>query len=94
MYEIDRTEVSRCKRVGDDCVGPGWENTGVAEGYSRLLAKLTPERDCMEYQPSERFIKEVRLVENIVAIGRIVIAARLNEVWAGLTAPDSGPFPG
>src|SRR4029078_5566311 len=84
MDEIDGTEGSRRKRGGDDCVGAVRKDSGVPQGDSGLLTELRSESDRMEYRPGEDFVEEVRLVENIIAVGRVVVCGPVKRSRGGI----------
>jgi hypothetical protein len=83
MDKCNRTEVSWREWVGDNCVRSSRKNPGVTQGNPRLLTKLGSECDRVEHRSGENFVEEVRLVENIVAVGRIVVCGPIKRRLGG-----------
>src|SRR5262245_66635117 len=73
MDEGDGTEIGRGKWISHDCVGAVREDPGVANIDTTLLTELGSEGNSVKNSAGRGLVDEIRLIEDVVAIGRVVI---------------------
>src|SRR5215467_8092705 len=66
-------EIGRSKWIAYFCIGAVRKESSVADVNPGLSTKFCPERNRMEYRPREGLIEEIRLIEEIVSTGRMII---------------------
>ena len=84
MDEGDRSEIGRIKRIGYDRIGSVRKDPGVADIDAGLPAEFGSERNRMKHRPGGSFVDEVGLVEDIVAVGRMVISREIERGVGGI----------
>ena len=89
--EVDRPEIGRRERVLHDGVGAVREDAGVADVDAGLAAELGAEAHGVRDRTGPALVDEVGLVEDVVAVGGVLIGAEIDRGVGGLTAPASGP---
>jgi hypothetical protein len=77
MDEGDRSEISGIKWVGYRRICPVRKNPCVADINAGLPAEFGSERNRVKCRPGGYFVDEVGLIEDIIAVGRVVISREI-----------------
>ena len=94
MDEGDRSEIGRRKRIGCYRIGAVREDAGVAHVDAGLLAEFGAEADRVQRRTGRGLVGEIGLVEQVLAVGRMLVGREITAGIGGSTSPDSGPLPG
>src|SRR5262245_1129611 len=73
VNEVDLSEIGRRKCAVDRGGGPVRKHPGSAERNASLRAELRSEADRIKNRPRKHLVDEVGVVEDVVAVGRVVI---------------------
>jgi hypothetical protein len=91
MDKANRPEIGRRKGVLCDGVDSGWrtvrEDAGVADIDAGLPAEFGPEANRVKKRTGEGLVGEISLVEDVVAIGCVLISAEIVEGVGGVYRP-------
>src|SRR6516165_4651357 len=98
MNEGDGPEISRRERICDERIaavriGGARKNTGVTDIDAALPAKLRAEADRVEQRPGEGLVGEVGLVEDVVAIGLVLVGRKVECGLGGIDGTCQGAVP-
>ena len=76
--ESDRPEIGRRKRILNDGVGAVREYAGIADVDAGLTAEFGSESDRVEDRAGHGLVGEIGLVEDVVAVGRVLVGAEVD----------------
>ena len=78
MDESHRPEIGRRKRILNDGIGAVREYAGIADIDAGLTAEFGSEADRVEDRARRGLVGEIGLVEDVVAVGRVLVGAEVD----------------
>src|SRR6476661_1110356 len=94
MPEVDIAEIARTEWVIHFRRRVVWESPGVAHGDAGLPAEFSSKSDRVIERPSEHLVEKVGLVEEVLAVRRVVVGRAIECRAARVHRTGQGPVTG